>query len=726
MRKTLYFIVAMIIVSLFGLLACEPETLPDSSSIPVEEEPAVELESKATSEQETSSEVTEASAGTEDDLNSIALYPGTENCRKPIDAAVNTKTNRIYVAFEDSKNIAVVDGNTNQIVTVINLGIDGPYTWFSDLEVDTASNRVYASTHGSRTKTYVIDGEDNAVVTEFGNGSYGLTLNPATGLLYKSTGGKRISVIDTQDGNELDEIQLPEGVEDVAVNVATNRIYVSHFWDDIVSVVDGTSSQIINTIEVDNPEEIVIDSARNRIYVFSPGMITLLDGETDTLISEKSLAFTSMESPVIDPRTGNLYMRLSPRNKLVEIDGSNLQIISEVPIPYTLVTQGGWGDCLAINEATNRLYFISPIKDSLQIMDIADATFGRIETIILGSGPVDLAVNWESNKVYVANAAADTIDIMDAVTNQIIKSVEVGDIPAGHCISVDINRNKISVATKDGLYIIDGTTGTVESVVDLSGDPMYIAADTDLGRVYVTDQQTGDGHIYVIDIEKGIRLERIEEIFPDGLAVDSKTNKIYCLRLTGGKVSPVISEIEPVPSGLRMTVTGWTQEGGPLTGGITVYDGTSFEMLTGFVLPVYHYTIPVAVDESTNKVFIPLNAGRISAAGIDHKMGLMVIDSSTDTVVELMAPSDDISDYFEAITNISVDPENSRLFLLSEMDVIIVIDTKELGVESVIELSHGKIPKAVAANPESGNIYLANSGDGTLSIIDLNIASLLS
>jgi hypothetical protein len=38
---------------------------------------------------------------------------------------------------------------------------------------------------------------------------------------------------------------------------------------------------------------------------------------------------------------------------------------------------------------------------------------------------------------------------------------------------------------------------------------------------------------------------------------------------------------------MEMTVTGWTQTGGPLTGGMTVFDGTTFKIFTSFGLPVF-------------------------------------------------------------------------------------------------------------------------------------------
>ncbi len=64
-------------------------------------------------------------------------------------------------------------------------------------------------------------------------------------------------------------------------------------------------------------------------------------------------------------------------------------------------------------------------------------------------------------------------------------------------------------------------------------------------------------------------------------------------------------------------------------------------------------------------------------------------------------------------------PERSQLFMLSEKGVLIIVDAKSLGVESVIELSPERMPEAIAIGPDSRIVYVANSGDGTLSIIQL-------
>jgi DNA-binding beta-propeller fold protein YncE len=125
----------------------------------------------------------------------------------------------------------------------------------------------------------------------------------------------------------------------------------------------------------------------------------------------------------------------------------------------------------------------------------------------------------------------------------------------------------------------------------------------------------------------------------------------------------------------------------------------------------------VAIDESANKIYAPLNVGRLSAAGLREKIGLALIDGDSDKVVKMVAPSKDLMSYFSAVTDMYVDPQTSRLFMAAENDAVLVIDTQTLDVKSLMELPSGSKPKAIAVNPGSGKVYTANSGDGTVSVL---------
>ena len=84
------------------------------------------------------------------------------NAEYPVTLAVNSMTNQIYVANANSNNVTVIDGATNQTTTLTAPNQDGPY----GLAVNPLVNKIYVANRGSNNLT-VIDGATNAVLTIF-------------------------------------------------------------------------------------------------------------------------------------------------------------------------------------------------------------------------------------------------------------------------------------------------------------------------------------------------------------------------------------------------------------------------------------------------------------------------------------------------------------------------------------------------------------------------------
>ena len=71
----------------------------------------------------------------------------------------------------------------------------------------------------------------------------------------------------------------------VTVNPTTNRVYVINNKSDNVSVIDGNTNQITNTITVgDSPSKVGINPITNRIYVANSDNISIINGETNQVI----------------------------------------------------------------------------------------------------------------------------------------------------------------------------------------------------------------------------------------------------------------------------------------------------------------------------------------------------------------------------------------------------------------------------------------------------------
>jgi YVTN family beta-propeller protein len=89
-------------------------------------------------------------------ITSLPL-PGTSSISA---VAVNTRTNRIYVANEGTDNITVVDGASNSVVATIQLL---PTAYPRDLAVDEAANRIFVAQRIPSVMT-AISGVTNAIV----------------------------------------------------------------------------------------------------------------------------------------------------------------------------------------------------------------------------------------------------------------------------------------------------------------------------------------------------------------------------------------------------------------------------------------------------------------------------------------------------------------------------------------------------------------------------------
>ena len=208
----------------------------------------------------------------------------------PVGVAVNITNNRIYVNNFSwgSGSVSVIDGATNTEIdtdgnpangmTRIPVG-DRPHL----VAVNTITNRIYVANWGSGYVS-VIDGASNTVVATVpvDSGPNGVGVNPTTNRIYVTCSmdpvSDDVSVIDgvtnteiDTDGNPANGItRIPVGGDPtgVAVNSITNRIYVASNVDNSVSVIDGGTNTVVATVYAGSfSYGAALNPATNRIYV---------------------------------------------------------------------------------------------------------------------------------------------------------------------------------------------------------------------------------------------------------------------------------------------------------------------------------------------------------------------------------------------------------------------------------------------------------------------------
>ena len=142
---------------------------------------------------------------------------------------------------------------------------------------------------------------------------------------------------------------------------------------------------------------------------------------------------------------------------------------------------------IAVNPNTNMIYITNFHGNTTSIIE--GKTNGIVKSIAVGKRPIGIAVNPNTNMIYVANYDSNTASVIDGKTNAVIKNIQTGMNPAG--IAVNPNTNKIYLVTRSsnefeefGVYIIDGETNGIVKSIAVGKGPISIAVNPNTNMIY--------------------------------------------------------------------------------------------------------------------------------------------------------------------------------------------------------------------------------------------------
>ena len=124
---------------------------------------------------------------------------------------------------------------------------------------------------------------------------------------------------------------------------------------------------------------------------------------------------------------------------------------------------------------------------------------GRTNTLVMpievGTDPSSVAINPNTNTIYVANYDEDTVSVIDSKTNIVVKTITVGSGPAE--ITINPNTNMIYVLNydTDTVSVIDGKADNhVMDTLIVGKDPVRdFTVNPSSNILYVIDS----GNIYI-------------------------------------------------------------------------------------------------------------------------------------------------------------------------------------------------------------------------------------
>jgi len=193
-------------------------------------------------------------------------------------------------------------------------------------------------------------------------------------------------------------------------------------------------------------------------------------------------------------------------NKAFVIDTRTLQLIKTIPVDIA-------PEHLAFSPDGRWYYQGNPNGDSISVIDMQ--SLSNIKTISGFAEPLNVTFTPDGSKAYVANYGAHWIGVIDVRRHELLKKIQVGDVPGVTRLDPqkylgEIHGVSNATITNDGryLYAADGDLGIV-SVIDTRDDRVVktIRVGKDPWRAYMSHDgkyavtvNNGDQTISIIDL----------------------------------------------------------------------------------------------------------------------------------------------------------------------------------------------------------------------------------
>jgi DNA-binding beta-propeller fold protein YncE len=299
------------------------------------------------------------------------------------------------------------------------------------------------------------------------------------------------------------------------------------------------------------------------------------------------------------------------------------------------------------------------LVDKVSSGEVDSSPLERVRTIAL-KGPVGgldhLAVDARRGRLFVANTANDSLDVVDLKAGRLLKQIPGQGRIRGIDYSPEVDRVFVGNGTGGVSNTFDAESYELRRSVPLGGDADNVRYDPRTGRLYVVHADT---ELCVIDtrdftLRSPIALPR----------------NLGAFKLEKGRPRMYVNAKE---------------------GQVVLIDTEKDEVLDKFAVAPFGGNAAVAIDEPNHRLFV----------GCRTNPALVVMDSDTGRIVASVPIPGDVDD-------LSFDPARRRIYASCGVGSIAVIAQQDADhYESLATITTVKRARTSVFNPEDGCLYLA-------------------
>jgi len=244
--------------------------------------------------------------------------------RRPLGVAVNTATNRVYVADSGADDVTVLDATTRAMLHSITVGSSPTF-----VGINPQTNRIYTVRYGGNSLV-VINGDTDAIETSVGTGgvgAWGLAVNPNLNRVY--IGNRDSGTVTTLDGNNGYQILYSQTIKpcggagsapySLGFNPGNNKLYIAcspYHNVDSAAVYAASSSGLtpLAFFHIGDGSDtggggVAVDTATGNVFFTNSraNSVSVVSGATDRVIGTVA-AGTNPYGAAADPTTQKVYI----------------------------------------------------------------------------------------------------------------------------------------------------------------------------------------------------------------------------------------------------------------------------------------------------------------------------------------------------------------------------------------------------------------------------------
>jgi DNA-binding beta-propeller fold protein YncE len=234
-------------------------------------------------------------------------------------------------------------------------------------------------------------------------------------------------------------------------------------------------------------------------------------------------------------RSSRVYVADAEQGAVVQVDGSRLAILRSIDVD-------GRPSALVVDDQGQRV-FVGNGSLTGPAVTVIDLATGRAREFLSAGRRVQaLAFDAEINQLYAADPDTGELLFVNGANGEVVDRLSLGGLPVG--IAVNDKTGEVGVAVQGTAPVLalidpaDRAAGAVRVPVP-EGQPLHVAVDSSTEKFFVT--RGGANPALLVLRPSSSQFDNAIPIAPgpSGLAIDSRTSRIYLAHAAAGQASVI-------------------------------------------------------------------------------------------------------------------------------------------------------------------------------------------